>query len=58
MAFTFADVAFGICRTVDINHFSALVGDAFPFVDPVGSATHLQQVKAHLRTFPHLSNIK
>ncbi len=58
IAFTYADVAFGLCKTVDISHFSALVGSAFPFVDPVGNAQHLQQLKTQLRTFPHLANLK
>lgn len=58
IAFTLQDVAFGICKTADIPHFRSLVGSAFPFVDPVGNPQHLQQVKAHLRTYPHLANLK
>lgn len=58
VSFTYADVAFGLCKTADIAHFSTLVGNAFPFVDPVGNAQHIQQVKTHLRTFPKLANLK
>jgi hypothetical protein len=58
VAFSFTDVAFGLCKTADIQHFETLVGNSFPFVDPVGNAQHIQTVKTRLRTFPHLANLK
>ena len=58
VSFTFQDVAFGICKTTDIPYFNTLVGNAIPFVDPVGNAQHLHAVKTQLRTFPHLSDLK
>lgn len=58
VVFNFQDVAFGICKTKDIPFFNSLVGNAFPFVDPVGNIQHLQAVKTHLRSFPHLSSLK
>jgi hypothetical protein len=58
VAFTFKDVAFGLCKTADISYFNSLVGNAFPFIDPVGNTQHIQQVKTYLRGFPHLSELK
>jgi hypothetical protein len=58
VTFGFPDVAFGLCKTADIQYFETLVGNAFPFVDPVGNAQHIQTVKTRLRTYPHLMNLK
>ncbi len=56
--FTYADVAFGICKSEDITHFNSLVNNAFPFVDPVATPQELQKIKSYLRTFQKLANIK
>ena len=58
LVFTLQDVAFGICKSADITYFSGLVGNAFPFIDPVGNSQHIQTVKTYLRTFPHLTSLK
>lgn len=58
LTFTFQDVAFGVCKSADIAYFSGLVGNAFPFIDPVGNSQHLQTVKTYLRGYSHLSNLK
>lgn len=58
VTFEYTDIAFGLCAAADIPMFSNLVGNAFPFVDPVGNAAHIQTIKTHLRTFPHLANLK
>jgi hypothetical protein len=53
--FTFADVAFGLCKEIDIPFFENLVGDAFPFIDPMQS---MEAVKTKLRLWPKLANLK
>lgn len=58
ISFNFSDVAFGICKDADKQSFSNLVGNAFPFVEPPSNPLQVQQVKAYLRTFSHLSNLK
>jgi hypothetical protein len=56
--FEFHDIAFGLCKSSEIDYFSGLVGNSIPFVDPVGDKNHLQSLKAHLRSFPHLLDLK
>jgi len=54
-SFTISDIAFGFCPEAEINQYEALVGSAFPFVDPLGN---LNANKAKLRTWGHLRDLK
>lgn len=56
--FKLSDIAFGICKSIDIAYFSNLVGNAFPFIEPPSNLTQLNQVKAYLRSFSHLTSLK
>ncbi len=53
--FVVTDVAFGLCRAVDIPFFENLVSQAFPFVDPTQP---MPVVKTKLRSWPRLANLK
>ncbi len=56
--FEYSDVAFGLCKTIDIEEFEKMVGFAFPFVDPVGDEEHLAKAKDRLRLYPKLRGLK
>jgi hypothetical protein len=58
VSFDWSDVSFGLCRESDIPHFSNLVGNTFPFIEPPSTPQQSQQVKQYLRTFPKLANLK
>jgi hypothetical protein len=54
-SFTLSDIAFGFCPDGEVPSFEALVGGAFPFVDPLGD---LQANKTKLRSWNHLLDLK
>jgi hypothetical protein len=54
-SFTLSDIAYGLCNTPDIIFFENLVGNAFPFIDPLGN---LQTNKAKLLSYKHLNDLK
>lgn len=53
-SFSLSDVAFGFCPSNEIAHFEALVGNAFPFVDPLDN---VHKNKSKLSGYKHLSDL-
>lgn len=58
VAFSFSDVAFGICKDADNQFFSNFVGNAFPFIEPPSDPQQLLHVKSYLKSFSHLNDLK
>jgi len=54
-SFTLTGVAFGFCQEREIPNFEQLVGNLFPFINPLGN---LQNNKAKLRQWAHLHDLK
>jgi len=54
-SFVLADVAFGLCPDSEILNYEALVGNAFPFINPLGD---LKTNKAKLRGWSHLRDLR
>lgn len=54
-SFTLSDIAFGFCPGGEISSFETMVGNTFPFIDPLGNT---QSNKAKLQIWAHLQDLK